>query len=81
MKSLIMRKSDLIKLRKMAEGLGEIFDKYNSSVCSKISFSSSAFPIKHSTLDVRCSMFIFFSKPSTVHPVQKQLSAYGLYPL
>jgi|GEM_PF-3156996 len=37
---------------------------------------SSSFPIQHSMLDVRCSMFIFFSKPSTVHPVQKQLSGY-----
>ena len=41
----------------------------NSSVSSKISFSSSgflksvssSFPIQHSMLDVRCSMFIFFS--------------------
>ncbi|MCD4754718.1 MAG: hypothetical protein K8R75_02795, partial [Deltaproteobacteria bacterium] len=38
---------------------------------------SSSFPIQNSMLDVRCSMFIFFSKCSLVHPAQKQLSAYG----
>jgi hypothetical protein len=39
------------------------------------SFSS----IQHSMLDVRCWTFIFFSKPSTVHPAQKLLSTYGVH--
>ena len=37
--------------------------------------ASSSFPLQHSMLDVRCSMFIF-----SVPPTQKQLSAYGLKP-
>jgi hypothetical protein len=41
-----------------------------------INSSVSSFSIQHSMLDVRCSMFIFFS-PSW----QKQLSAYGGFPL
>ena len=41
---------------------------------------SSSFPIQHSMLDVRCSMFFFFSKPS-IAPAEKQVSLWGEPPL
>ena len=37
---------------------------------------SSFFPIQHSMLDVRCSMFIFFQYAFHSPPAQNQLSAY-----
>ncbi len=42
-------------------------EKQTSNIEHSTPFSvSSSFPIQHSMLDVRCSMFIFFSKPSTI---------------
>ncbi len=41
---------------------------------------SSSFHIQNSMLDVRCSMFIFFSKPSTVPRRKNNLALMGLRP-
>jgi hypothetical protein len=40
--------------------------------------ASSFFPIHHSMLDVRCSMFIFFSKLPTVHQHKNNLALMGI---